>query len=122
MKKIIAIVVITLALGFSANAQQKDALTQKRELAAQNEESAKVAALKDIDMLAEVIELSNEQKEMFKPLFTHKHKTLLDHPNFSDERRSVLAENIERKLKSGLNPDQVAKLDQNPTLLKKLTH
>ena len=127
MKKIIALFIIMLAFGTDAQAQKKKtaatatpaAATQQTSL---NEEAANAAA-KDLKLLSEFIVLTKDQKESFTQLFTYKHRTLLEHKdNFSAERRSILAENIESKIKSGVSPDQVAKLEDNPDLMKRLTN
>ena len=123
MKKIIALFVIMLAFSFNANAQQKKAATANAVAKADTSkaEAAHEAAIKDVTTLGEFVTLTNEQKQKFKSLFEQKHRTL-QVENLSEERKTVLAQVVEAQLKSGLNPDQVAKLEQNAELVKILSH
>lgn len=124
MKKIIALFVIMLAFGVNANAQQKKAPAKPVASPTQqnvNEEAIRKAAAKDFELMVANIALTEAQKPDFKGLFESKHRTLSD-KSLSQERKDILAENIERKIKSGLNTDQIAKLDSNPELLRALTH
>lgn len=123
MKKIIAILVVALAFGLNANAQQTKvkATASAQQTAVNNDDNIKQAVLKDINMLMEVVELNEDQQKNLKQLFEYKHKTLTLNGTLSQERKDNLAQGVEIKLKGSLTADQVAKLDQNPTLLKKLT-
>jgi hypothetical protein len=124
MKKIIALFVIMLAFGLNANAQQKKTTTApataEKSPAAVNDAVEKAAA-RDLELMSSALSLTEEQKTVYKGLFQTKQRTLAT-PNLSDERKSVLAENIERKIRSMLTTDQLAKLDANPEVLNKLTH
>lgn len=124
MKKIIALFALMLACGYTANAQQKPA-SATTEAARQSamEVNAKVekAAIKDITMLGEFINLTDPQKASFKALFAYKHKELMSQP-LSNERKAVLADAIEAKLNASLTPAQVEQLAGNAQLLEKLTH
>lgn len=124
MKKIIAILVVTLAFGFSANAQQKKAATKpaatKTVSAAQATEDIKQLALKDVAALGEVVKLSNTQKDDFLGLFEYKHRHYAD--NLSAERRAGVAQTIEAKIKASLSPDDISKLEAKPGLMKKLVN
>ncbi|WP_294820261.1 hypothetical protein [uncultured Flavobacterium sp.] len=122
MKKIIALFVIMLAFGVSANAQQKK--TAARPATAQsasNEEAIRKAAAKDFELLSSIVALTQQQKPTIMELFETKHRTLST-PNLSDERKALFAQNIESKMKSVLDADQIAKVDSNPEMLKVLTH
>ncbi|MEL1243357.1 hypothetical protein AAEO56_03715 [Flavobacterium sp. DGU11] len=122
MKKIIALFVIMLAFGATANAQQKKAAAQTAtQQPAGSDAAINQAAAKDMALLSETLKLTDDQNTMFKRLFQKKHQMLAT-PNLTDERKGVIAKNIETKLKSGLDADQIAKLDSNPELLKKLVN
>jgi len=122
MKKIIALFVIMLACSFSANAQQKKATpsaTTQQTRAELNAASERAAA-KDMQALNEFVQLSDEQSNRLRGLFLEKHKMLAQ--PMSDERKAVLADAIETKLKAALTPDQIAKLEDNAKLMNMLTH
>lgn len=122
MKKIIALFAIMLACGFSANAQQKQtspATEAARQKGMEIKAAAEKAAIKDVTMMSEFIKLTDAQKNNFKGLFSFKHEQLLGQP-LSNDRKTVLAEQIEMKIKASLTPDQVTQLNNNPDLLKKL--
>lgn len=120
MKKIIALFVIMLAFSFNASAQQKKAAVATTQQPQVNQADVKKYADKDMKMLHELVSLTNDQKKGFQTLFERKHSMLLQHPNFSQERKTILAESIETKLKSAMTPDQVAKLENNPKVLEAL--
>ncbi len=124
MKKIIALFVVMLAFGATANAQQKKAAATpapaKAAPAAYHETpEVQKAAARDLELLSSTLTLTEDQKKAYKGLFETKHRTLSD-KSLSPERKGVIATNIESKLKSMMTPDQIAKLDSNPELLKKL--
>ena len=122
MKKIIALFVMMLACGVTANAQQKDAAAPKtpgKEAVAQ-QAAFEDAAIKDLNALSQLISLTNEQKVNIKSLFVYKHSKKAE--NISDERKKVLLNGVEAKLKSSLTKDQLAKLEQSPKLIETLTH
>jgi hypothetical protein len=126
MKKIIALFVIMLACGVSANAQQKkNVASATPAVTAQqgNDVNASIrsAAIKDVENLSEFVQLTPEQKTGFKGLFEYK-QNLLQKENLSAERKAVLAQAIEAKIKASLTPDQVAKLEDNPKLLQMLVN
>jgi len=121
MKKIIALFVVMLAFGLNANAQQKKAAAATTQKTVQKSDATIQAAARDLTLLSETVELTEEQKGIYKRLFETKHHSLSD-ASLPQERKDRLAENVERKLKSVMTPDQVAKIDSNPELLKKLTH
>ncbi|NDI98394.1 hypothetical protein GWA97_04850 [Flavobacterium sp. LaA7.5] len=120
MKKIIALFAMMLAFGYTANAQQRKAAAPVQQASA-DETAIQQAAGKDVKALAEFIELTADQRSAFQGLFEYKHRTLAD-KNLSQERKDILADNIEMKIKATVSPDQVGKLDDNPKLMKILTH
>ncbi|MEE1899241.1 hypothetical protein GN157_01515 [Flavobacterium rakeshii] len=119
MKKIIALFVVMLAFGLNANAQKKAPSNQV--VAAQNQESYKVSAEKDLKALKEVVELQEGQEKAFRNLFKHKHE-ILSIKDLSQERKDVLAQSVESKISSTLTPEQNKKLAAAPGLLKVLSH
>lgn len=121
MKKIIAILVIMLGFGFTANAQQKALKAKTTQQESPNKAAIKKAALKDVTALAEFVDLSEEQKKKFTSLFIQKHSTLAD-KSLSQKRKDVLADYLESKIKEGLSQNQVIKLNKNPKLMEILTH
>lgn len=111
-----------LAFGYTANAQQKKAAATPVSQAKTADMSAvKKATIKDITALSEYLQLSDNTLSGLKALFEYKHTILAD-PNLSQERKDILAENIEMKLKGSLSADEQEKLELNPKLLKQLTH
>lgn len=122
MKKIIALFVIMLAFSFNANAQQKKNTATATQQPQVNQADVQKYADKDMKMLDELVSLTNDQKKGFQTLFERKHSMLLQHPDFSQERKTILAESVETKLKSAMTPDQVAKLENKPEVLKALTN
>lgn len=122
MKKIIALFVFMLAFGLTANAQQtkgtKTAAAATTE--APGEQAIKMAAAKDVTALMQVVELDATDKDSFVRLFEYKHRHLAQ--NLSPERKAILAETIEAKIKATLNADQNAKLAQSPALIQKLSN
>lgn len=121
MKKIIAILVIMLGFSFSANAQQRATKATTTQQQGVDEAAIKKAALKDVTALSEFIQLSEDQQKNFKGLFEYKHRVLAD-KNLSQERKDILADAIEAKIRGNVPQDQVAKLDDNPKLMEILTH
>lgn len=119
MKRIIALLVVMLAFGLNANAQQKKAsATTTNQVKATNEVSYSDAANKDITMLSEYVKLTSDQKVNLKSLFEYKHRMKAD--NLSAERNAIISQSIESKLKSTLQPDQVAKIEGNTQLMNML--
>lgn len=122
MKKIIALFVITLGLSFTASAQQKKAAVKPAAQATATATDFKAAAGKDVAALNKVVTLSDTDKQNFQGLFEYKHHELNQPVALSEERKSILSQSIEAKLRATLSADQMAKLDNNPELLKTLTH
>lgn len=124
MKKIIALFVVMLAFGLNANAQQKKAAVAKpavkQELS--SEQKVEQASKSDLNALTAVVTgLNQTQKDDFYNLFSYKNKMLLD-TNLSDERKAVIAQTIEAKLKASLQPEDIQKLEGKPEVMRKLTH
>ena len=121
MKRIIALFVVMLAFGLNANAQQKKAPAATNQQALNTTEAAySTAADKDIATLSQHVKLTSDQKVTLHSLFTEKHRYFGQ--NLSNERKAVVAENIEMKLKSTLEPAQLAKIEGNAQLMNILTH
>lgn len=119
MKKIITILVVMLAFGFSANAQKKEAKPATQAVA-QQKEDIKQLAMKDVEALGKVIKFTGTQKDDFLGLFEYKHRELAN--NLSADRKASLSKVIEAKIKASLSPEELAKLEKNPAVLKKLTN
>jgi len=122
MKRIIALFVVMLAFGFSANAQEKKAVAPAAKQVTANKDAAySEAAIKDVATLSEYVKLTADQKVTLKSLFQEKHQTNGNN-KLSAERKAILAESIEAKLKSTLEPAQLAKIQGNTQLMNVLTH
>jgi hypothetical protein len=120
MKKIIALLVVMLALGFSAGAQEKSVRpVQKTALSAEKMEAIKVAAVKDADALGQVITFKGSDRDNFVNLFSTKHRMYAQ--ELSAERKALVAQTIERKLKATLSAEDLQKVEATPGLMKKLT-
>jgi len=121
MKRIIALFVVMLAFGLNATAQQKKAATATTTQANTAKNAAiNEAAKKDIATLSEYVKLTADQKLALTSLFEYKHRNFAD--NISDERKAILADNVAMKIKSSLEPAQVAKIEGNTQLMTILTH
>lgn len=121
MKKIIALLVITVGLSFSANAQKKTPVKAavKKE-AASNESAFTKAAASDLAALEKATTISADDKLSLKGLFEYKHRELSNATD--DTTRDVIYKTIDAKLRATLTADQMAAIDKNPALLKTLTH
>lgn len=118
MKKIIAIVVIMLAFGLNANAQQKATTTQKASV--EKQDAVKQAAAKDVEALGKVIKYEGTQEKDFMGLFEYKHNLLKE--NLSAERKDILSKTIEAKIKATLTSAQYEKAAAATGLMKQLTN
>ncbi|MFP9114009.1 hypothetical protein ACLI1A_08695 [Flavobacterium sp. RHBU_3] len=126
MKKIIALIALSLGVGFTASAQQKKATapaTVKTQTQLSDAEIA-AAAKNDVASLNSVVTLTDSEKSMFNELFTTKYRNFreVSVPNASPDRKEIISQNIESKLRATLSADKMAKLDANPAVLKKITH
>lgn len=124
MKKIITLFVIMLAFGVNANAQQKKAETANPAAAANKVKAEKrasfsEAALKDVATLSDYVKVTPQQEAALKTLFEYKHDTYSQ--NISEERKAILATNIEAKISSILGDDLFAKIKGNTQLMNVLT-
>lgn len=122
MKKIIALLVVTLGLGFSANAQQatKDVrAVQMTELDKNTQQKIKDAAAADAAELGKVITYKGTDKEMYTQLFETKHRMYAQ--NLTEDRKAYVASIVEKKLSAGLSPEDLQKVYNTPGLMKRLT-
>ncbi|RZJ64285.1 MAG: hypothetical protein EOO50_16135 [Flavobacterium sp.] len=108
MKKILAIVTLCLAFGFSANAQDKKV-------------SPESAGVKEAVELTDYLQLNATEQNAFAGLFKMKHEMMAD-PNMTPEKKKELSVIIEKKIEATLDGNKMEKLRSNPALLKKLTN
>ena len=106
MKKIFALLTMLLAFSISANAQ--DAKAKSAEY-----------AKRDAQLAAETLGLKANQQEDFFRLFEQKHE-ILQNPDLSAERKSEMSRIVGLKIRASLTEEQLAKLEANPELMKKL--
>ncbi len=106
MKKIILIFAVVLTFGFTTNAQSKKL-------------SSKEAANADAKELAQVVGLNDTQTQDFARLFEQKY-LMLEIPNLSNERKSIVSSSIDAKLSATLNEKQMKALDSRPGLHERL--
>jgi len=106
MKKIIALLTLFLAFTVSVSAQDKGNVSE--------------LAKSDVALLGKTVKLTAQDEANFVGLFTKKHEILAT-PNLSEERRRIIVKSIDAKLRATLSADNMAKVDANPELLKKLT-
>lgn len=120
MKKIIALFVIMLGFSFTASAQQK---APKKAATATAPAQASVAELakKDVAALDGVVKLSAQEKQTFQGLFEYKHNQFAQVQGSAD-RKAVISETIDAKVRATLSADQMAKLEAKPEVLKAITH
>lgn len=123
MKKIIALLVVTLAFSLTANAQQKKATATKAAVKKEltSEQKIQQAAKKDLNTLTGIVtSLSQTQKDDFYSLFESKHKWLSEET--SNDRKAEISKSIHAKIHAGLSPDDIEKLEKNPAVIRQLTH
>jgi ABC-type transporter MlaC component len=106
MKKIIALLTLFFAFTMNVSAQDKGTATE--------------LAKKDIESLSKIVKITAQNEQTFVALFENKHRAYAT-PNLSEERKKVVAKSVDAKLRATLDADQMAKLDSNPEVLKKLT-
>lgn len=82
-------------------------------------ELAKLAKSNTKD-LTEFLQIDETAQADFYRLFYYKHNELSKATN--DERKAVISNTILKKIEASLNPDQLKKLNNNKSLLEKLTH
>jgi hypothetical protein len=76
----------------------------------------------NVSELASVIELTEQQKEMFRELFTTKLRMLNDATGASEERKTIIYQTIARKIEASLPADQFEKLKANKEVFHNITH
>ena len=118
MKKIIAILTLTLAFSLNANAQDKKVVS--KEEITKKELSPEVAAKNDAYELIRFLGLEENKLGIYTNLFTKKYKVLAEE-GLTPERKEELTRVIDAKLRASLTPEQMEKLDKNSELLAKLT-
>lgn len=120
MKKIIALSIIALGLGFTANAQKKVTAPSATvsQVPTAPTKATEDAATKDVATLNKVVPLTEAEKKTYHGLFEYKHRALSANPNA--EAKKTLSQSIEMKLRAGLSPAQMAKLDANKRVLQTL--
>ena len=78
-----------------------------------------VAGKNDAIELIKYIGLDESKVEIYGRLFAKKHKVLASE-GITTEKKAELSRGIEAKLRAGLTPEQMEKLDKNPELLNRL--
>jgi len=126
MKKIIALVVVALGFSFSAVAQQKKAVAPAGGVHASHTAPAgdadfKKDANKDLAALDKIVTLNDADKKSILGLLTYKYREFKV-VGESKERRNVLAQTVEAKLRATLTAEQMAKLEASPAVFKQVTH
>ncbi|MFP9098800.1 hypothetical protein ACLI09_07090 [Flavobacterium sp. RHBU_24] len=118
MKKIVALVVMMLGFGVTASAQTT-ARPAKAAVATQS--SFAESAKKDVAALDKVVALSAQEKQSFQGLFEYKYREL-EQVSKSEDRKAIIAQTIEAKVRATLTPEKMAKLEAKPEVLKQITH
>lgn len=118
MKKIIAILTLTLAFSLNANAQDKKVVS--KEEIAKKELTPEAKAKNDAYELIRFLGLEENKLGMFTSLFTKKHAVLAEE-GLTSERKNELTRIIDAKLRASLTNEQMEKLDKNSELLTRLT-
>lgn len=108
MKKIIALVTFLLAFTINASAQEKKLNSFQ-------------AADKDMKALTSKVSIPETLQKDLLTLMRMKHQTLLD-DSLSKEQKQEALKGYERKLMSGLSPDQRKELAKYPDVMNQLTH
>lgn len=106
MKKLLFIFTLICVFSINANAQEKNVTSQD-------------LAKKDAVELTQLLSLTDTDTENFFRLFEMKY-TILEDKTLSDERKSILSTTIDAKIRGTLNEKQMAILEANPELFKRL--
>lgn len=106
MKKYIAAFAFFLTATISMNAQNQEATYQ-------------TLAKKDMAELSQIVNLQESQKEDFFRLFEMKHE-VTSNKNMSQERKTVMIQVIEAKIRGTLSAEQMAILESKPEVLNRL--
>ncbi len=118
MKKIVSIVLLMVAFGFSGNAQSNlklESNTKSRD----QKVNPKEEAYKDVKELSNLLELSPEVTNSFLEMLVMRNEALINAK--SDEEKRIVYDRFGKKLLSSLNDDQLKKLHSNKELHFKLT-
>jgi hypothetical protein len=118
MKKLFAFATLLLAFTVTANAQNKNTTAPTN---AQENVSSEAAAKSDISSLIEKITINGDLKKDLYTLMVMKHDQLAD-PKLTQKDKEAIYKTYERKVMAGLNPEQRKQLQENPELLKKISH
>ena len=111
MKKILLIFTLLCAFTLSANAQDKKTAVSPKV-------DATVEAKKDANDLTRLLNLNSTQTNDFYRLFEMKYKMLQE--NLSDERKAIITQSIEAKIKASLTADQIKTLEAKKDLYNRL--
>lgn len=117
MKKIVSIVVLMIAFGFSANAQSNLKLESDSK---SKEQNVKEMAYSELRELSSTVELSPEQKNDFLTLFVMRNEALNNTKSY--EEKTAIYERFGQKLLSGLSEEQSKKLSENKEVYNRLTN
>ena len=117
MKKIVSIVVLMIAFGFSANAQSNVKLESNSNPKDQN---VKEMAYSELRELSSVVELTPELKNDLMTLFMMRNEAVNNAKTY--EEKAAIYERFGQKLLSGLSEQQSKKLSENKELYNKLTN
>ncbi|MES2862598.1 MAG: hypothetical protein V4666_00615 [Bacteroidota bacterium] len=109
MKNLLGALVLFLAFTVNASAQE----TFKKV-------DEKVEAKTNLAALSEVVQLDATKSQDLFRLFEYKYKNL--NQNLSAERKAVLAQTIEAKLRASFDSKEMEMIEKKPGLLKKLTN
>jgi hypothetical protein len=118
MKKIVSIVLLMVAFGFSGNAQSNlklESNTKSRD----QKVNPKEEAYKDVKELSNLLELSPEVTNSFLEMLVMRNEALINAK--SDEEKRIVYDRFGKKLLSSLNDEQLKKLHSNKELHFKLT-
>ncbi len=106
MKKLLFIFTLICVFSINANAQEKNVTSQD-------------LAKKDAVELTQLLSLNDTDTENFFRLFEMKY-TMLEDKSLSEERKSIITSTIDAKIRATLNEKQMAILEANPELFKRL--
>lgn len=113
MKKLLFIIALFFAFSISASAQSNKVAAVK----VQNTPAE--AAKKDAQDLKALLSLNDTRTTDFYNLFEQKYQTLAV-PDLSTERKEVLKTVIEAKIRASVDANEMAKIEANPALFKRL--
>jgi len=120
MKKIVSIVLLMVAFGFSANAQSKLKMESKSISADSKELNVKEKAYADLRELSTAVELTPELKNDLLNLLVMRNEAVNN--TKSIEEKTAIYDRYGKKLLSALSEEQMKKLTENKELYNKLTN